>query len=52
MTTLRVGIASYEQMKARTLAVASGKRVARRDDPKIWFVSMESFAKILVCTIV
>ncbi len=47
MTTLRVGIAKYEQMKARTLAVASGKRVARRDDPKIWFVSMESFAKIL-----
>ena len=44
--TLRVGIASYEQMKARTLAVARGKR-ARKDDPKIWFTSMESFAKVL-----
>lgn len=47
MTTLRVGIASYEQMKARTLAVARGKQRVRRDDPKIWFTSMESFAKVL-----
>ena len=47
MTTLRVGIADYEQMKAGTLAVARGKRRARRDDPKIWFTSMESFAKVL-----
>ena len=47
MTTLRVGIASYEQMKARTLAIARGKRRARKDDPKIWFTSMESFAKVL-----
>ena len=44
--TLRVGIASYEQMKARTLAVARGKR-AHKSEPKIWFTSMESFAKIL-----
>ena len=47
MTTLRVGIASYEQMKARTLAIARGKQRARKDDPKIWFTSMESFAKVL-----
>jgi predicted transcriptional regulator len=47
MTTLKVGIASYEQMKARTLAVAGGKQRLRRNDPKIWFTSMESFAKIL-----
>jgi predicted transcriptional regulator len=47
MTTLKVGIAGYEQMKARTLAVARGKQRARRDDPKIWFTSMESFAKVL-----
>jgi predicted transcriptional regulator len=47
MTTLKVGIASYEQMKARTLAVARGTQRARGDDPKIWFTSMESFAKIL-----
>ena len=47
MTTLKVGIASYEQMKARTLAVARGGKRIRRDDPKIWFTSMESFAKVL-----
>lgn len=47
MTMLKVGIASYEQMKARTLAVARGKQRVREDDPKIWFTSMESFAKVL-----
>jgi predicted transcriptional regulator len=47
MTKLRVGIAGYEQMKARTLAVARGKQRVRGNDPKIWFTSMESFAKIL-----
>ena len=26
MTTLKVGIASYEEMKARTMAVARGER--------------------------
>ena len=47
MTTLKVGIASYEEMKARTLAIARGKKRIRRDEPKIWFTSMESFAKVL-----
>ncbi len=47
MTTLRVGIASYEEMKARTLAVASGKRRIGAGEPKVWFTSTESFAKIL-----
>ncbi len=46
MTTLKVGIASYDEMKARTMAIARGKRRAR-DEPKIWFTSMESFAKVL-----
>lgn len=47
MKTLHVGIASYEDMKARTLAVARGEVVPGRDEPKIWFVSTESFARIL-----
>ncbi len=47
MTTLRVGIASYEQMKARTIAIARGDRVVTRDEPTVWFTSIESFAKIL-----
>ena len=45
--TLKVGIASFEQMKRRTLSVARGERRIRKDEPKIWFTSMESFAKVL-----
>jgi predicted transcriptional regulator len=47
MNILRVGIASYEEMKARTLAIARGERRRRRGEPKIWFRSVESFAQIL-----
>jgi predicted transcriptional regulator len=47
MTTLRVGIATYEEMKQRTLAVASGARRVASDEPKVWFTSTESFAKVL-----
>jgi predicted transcriptional regulator len=47
MTTLKVGIASYAEMKARTLAVARGEKRVRGNDPKVWFTSMESFAKVL-----
>jgi predicted transcriptional regulator len=47
MTTLKVGIASYEEMKARTLAVARGERRISPHKPKVWFTSTESFAKVL-----
>ena len=47
MTTLKVGIASYEEMKARTMAVARGERRISPDEPKVWFTSTESFAKVL-----
>jgi len=47
MTTLKVGIASFAEMKARTLAVASGKRRVSPSEPKVWFISTESFAKVL-----
>ncbi|RIK95176.1 MAG: transcriptional regulator [Proteobacteria bacterium] len=47
MTTLKVGIASYEDMKARTLAIARGARRPSPDEPKVWFTSTESFAKVL-----
>ena len=47
MKTLRVGIASYEQMKARTMAVARGEQRVKSDEPTIWFTSTESFAKVL-----
>lgn len=47
MTTLKVGIASYEDMKARTMAVARGDRRIAPDEPKVWFASTESFSKVL-----
>lgn len=47
MTTLKVGIASYADMKARTIAIASGELKPHPDDPKVWFTSPESFAKLL-----
>ena len=45
MTTLKVGIASYEDMKARTMAVARGERRIAANEPKV--TSTESFAKVL-----
>ena len=47
MTTLKVGIASYEDMKARTLAIARGELRPTPGDPQVWFTSPESFAKLL-----
>ena len=34
-------------MKARTMAAAHGERCVRPDEPKVWFTSTESFAKVL-----
>ena len=45
--TLKVGIASYEDMKTRTMAIAKGEHRPGRDEPKVWFSSAESFGKIL-----
>jgi len=47
MKTLRIGIATYEQFKARTIAIAKGEYKPRRDEPKLWFTSLESVAKLL-----
>ncbi len=47
MTTLKVGIASYEDFKARTMAIARGELKPSASDPKVWFTSIESLAKVL-----
>jgi predicted transcriptional regulator len=47
MSTLKVGIASYDEMKALTLAVAQGRKKLSTQEPRVWFPSTESFAKIL-----
>ena len=47
MKTLKIGIAGYDQMKARTMAIARGEHTPERGEPKVWFTSIESFAKLL-----
>lgn len=44
---LKIGIASREEMKARTLSIARGTYKAKPDEPKVWFTSMESLAQVL-----
>ena len=47
LKTLRIGIASYEDMKARTMAIARGELKPAADEPKLWFTSFESLARLL-----
>lgn len=47
MKTLTIGIAGYDRMKARTLAIARGEHTPARGEPKVWFTSLDSFAKLL-----
>jgi predicted transcriptional regulator len=47
MKTLKVGIATLEEMKKRTMAIARGRLKPAKDDPAIWFTSPESFARVL-----
>jgi predicted transcriptional regulator len=47
MTILTIGIASVEAYKARTMAIASGELKPSALSPKVWFTSIESFARVL-----
>jgi predicted transcriptional regulator len=47
MSTLKVGISSYENMKARTMAIARGEYKPKHGEPKVWFTSMGSFSRVL-----
>lgn len=47
MKSIKVGIASLEDYRARTMAIARGELTPSPDDPKIWFPSTESFARVL-----
>ena len=44
---LKIGIAGYDRMKARTMAIARGEHKPARGEPTVWFTSIESFAKVL-----
>lgn len=47
MRTLRIGIRSHEQAKARVLALAQGKADRNEDEPHIWVTSLGSLAQLL-----
>jgi predicted transcriptional regulator len=47
MTTLKIGIASPAEYKARTMAIARGELKLSPRSPKVWFTSIESVAKVL-----
>lgn len=44
---LKVGIASIEEYKARTIAIARGEYTPSPDEPKVWFQSLDTLAKVL-----
>ncbi|MBW6487931.1 transcriptional regulator [Sulfurimonas sp.] len=47
LETLRVGIMPLKQYKKRTIAIAKGEYIPKKDEPKIWFESLKSMAQIL-----
>lgn len=47
MTPLKVGIAEYEEMKTRAMQIVRSEEKSAAGDPKVWFTSTESFAKVL-----
>lgn len=47
MSTLKVGIADPEEMKARTMRIARGEEKSAPGEPTVWFASTMSFAKFL-----
>lgn len=47
LVTLHIGIASREAIKKRTIAIASGMLRPSAGEPRVWFSSFESLAKVL-----
>ena len=44
---LQVGIASRDEMRARTIAIVRGEHKRGPDEPRVWFTSFESLAQVL-----
>ncbi len=44
---LKVGVMSFEDYKRRTTAIAKGEYRPGKDEPKIWFESVQSMARVL-----
>ena len=47
MKTLITGVAGFERMKSRTMAIARGEHKPAKSEPTVWFTSVESFARVL-----
>lgn len=47
MKKLKIGIASLEEQKRRTIDIAAGKRKRTRGEPRVWFTSLKSAAEVL-----
>ena len=47
MTTPVIGILSYEDMKARTLAITRGQLKSAPGEPKVWGASSEALERFL-----
>ena len=46
-TTMKIGILSREEYRKRTMAIARGEYKPSKDEPKIWFESLQSMAQVL-----
>ncbi|MBR9972058.1 MarR family transcriptional regulator [Magnetospirillum sulfuroxidans] len=44
---IKVGIATHEELRKRAIQIARGERRRQSDEPKVWFTSLESMAKVL-----
>lgn len=47
MKTMKFGIASYDEFKARTMAIARGELKPAANELKVWFPSAENLARVL-----
>ncbi len=44
---MKIGIMTKEDYKHRTIAIAKGEYKPRKNEPKVWFESMESLGQVL-----
>jgi len=43
----RIVVISKERYKKRTIAIAKGEGVPKKDEPKIWFESLDAMRRLL-----
>lgn len=47
MKPIKVGIASIEEIRKRTIDIAAGRLKPKATDPKVWFTSIRSASSLL-----